>query len=103
MNPDRIVNTSIVCLFTLKAIFWALPGVNLSSSGVAVTVIFGFGFYMGMITLADAFTGQKTIRVVRSYVGLKRIDRDDRFSYLLAVSGGFFWSFIGGLFALFAF
>ena len=103
MNPDRIVNTSTVCLFTLKAMFWALPGVNLSSGGVAVSVIFGLGFYMGMITLADAFTGQKNIRVIRSYLGLQRIDRADRFSYLLAVAGGCFWTLFGGFLALFAF
>lgn len=103
MNPDRIVNTSIACLFTLKALIWALPGVNLSSGGVAVSVIFGFGFYMGMMTLADTFTGQKAIRVVRSYVGLQRVDRDDRFSFLLAVAGGFFWTIVGGFLALFAF
>ena len=86
MDPNRIVNTSTVCLFALKGLFWAIPGVNLSGGGVAVTVIFGFVFYMGMMTLADVFTGQKTIRVIRSYVGLQRINRDDRFSF--TCSGG---------------
>ena len=100
MDPDRIVNTSTVCLFALKGLFWAIPGVNLSGGGVAVTMIFGFGFYMGMMTLADVFTGQKTIRVIRSYVGLQRINRDDRFSFSLAVAGGFFWTFLGALFIL---
>ena len=55
------------------------------------------------MTLADTFTGQKAIRVVRSYVGLQRVDRDDRFSFLLAVAGGFFWTIVGGFLALFAF
>ena len=103
MNPDRIVNTSTACLFALKVLFLTIPGVTLSGGGVAMTVIFGFGFYMGIMTLADAFTSQKTIRVIRSYVGLQRIDRNDRLSYLLAVVGGFFWTFVGGLLALFAF
>ena len=85
-----MVNNSTACLFTLKVLFWALPGVNLSVGAAAVSVIFGFGFYMGMMTLADAFAGQKSIRVIRSYVGLQRFNRDDRFEYLLAVSGGFF-------------
>ena len=64
---------------------------NLSGGAAAVTVIFGFGFYMGMITLADAFTGQKSIRFIRSYLGIKRINRVDQFSFLLAVAGGFSW------------
>lgn len=48
-----------------------------------MSVIFGFGFYMGMMTLADAFTGQKSIRVIRSYAGIQRINRDNRFSFYL--------------------
>ena len=64
-------------------LFWALPGVNLSGGAAAVSVIFGFGFYMGMMTLADAFTGQKSIRVIRSYAGIQRINRDNRFSFYL--------------------
>jgi len=102
MDPDHIVNRSTVCLFTLKAIFWAFPGVNLSAGGAAVTVIFGLGYYMGIMTLADAFTGQKTIRVIRSYTGLQRINRDDRFDYMIAMAGGFFWTFLGVLCILFA-
>ena len=102
MDPDRIVNTSTACLFTFKAMFRALPGVNFTGAVVEVTVIFGFSFHMGMMTLADAFTCQKPIRVIRSYSGLQRINRDERLSYLLAVAGGFFWSFLGALFTLFA-
>lgn len=102
MNPDHIVNRSTVCLFTLKAIISALPGVNLSAGGAAVTLVFGLGYYMGIMTLADAFTGQKTIRVIRSHTGLQRINRDDRFDYLLAMAGGFFWTFLGALCILFA-
>ena len=97
MDPDRIFNTSTACPVVLKLLFWAIPGVNLSAGGAAVTVIFGFGYYMGIMTLADALTGQQTISVIRSYVGLQRINRDDRFDYLLAVAGGFFWSFLGAL------
>ena len=78
-----MVNNSTACLFTLKVLFWALPGVNLSGGAAAVSVIFGFGFYMGMMTLADAFTGQKSIRVIRSYAGIQRINRDNRFSFYL--------------------
>ena len=56
---------------------------NLSVGAAAVSVIFGFGFYMGMMTLADAFTGQKSIRVIRSYAGIQRINRGYRFSFYL--------------------
>ena len=73
-----------------KLMFWAIPDVNLSAGGAAVTVILGFGYCMGIMTLVNALTGQQTIRVIRSYVGLQRFNRDDRFEYLLAVSGGFF-------------
>ena len=70
--------------------FWAIPDVNLSAGGAALTVILGFGYCTGIMTLVNALTGQQTIRVIRSYVGLQRFNRDDRFEYLLAVSGGFF-------------
>ena len=102
MTPDRIVNISTICLLSLKALFWLIPGVNLSGGGVAVTVIFTFGFYMGMMTIADSITGQKTIRGVRSYVGLQRINRDDRLSYFLAMAGGVFWVFLGIMIVPFA-
>ena len=102
MNPDRLVNTATVCLLSLKVLFWLITGVNLSAGGVAVTVIFTFGFHMGMMTIADAFTGQKTIRVVRRYSGIVRISRDDRFSYFLAMVGGFIWVFLGIIIVLFS-
>ena len=102
MDPDRIVFTSTVALVSLKVLIWLIPGVNLSGGGVAVTVIFTFGFYMGMMTIADSITGQKTIRVVRSYVGLQRINRDDRLSYFLAMAGGVFWVFLGIMIVPFA-
>ena len=89
MDPDRIVNTSTACLVVLKLLFWAIPGVNLSAGGAAVTVIFGFGYYISIMTVADALTGQQTISVITSYVGLQRINRDDRFDFLLAVAGRF--------------
>ena len=100
MTPDRIVNISTICLLSLKALFWLIPGVNLSGGGVAVTVIFTFGFYMGMMTIADSITGQQTIRVVHRYGGVQRINRDDRLSYFLAMAGGVFWVFIGIIFVL---
>ena len=87
MDPDRIVFTSTVTLVSLKALIWLIPGVNLSGGGVAVTVIFTFGFYMGMMTIADSITGQKPIKVVRRYGGVQRINRDDRLSYFLAMVG----------------
>ena len=102
MDPDLIVNRSTVCLFSLKGIFSLLPGVNLTAGGAAVTLIFGLGYYMGIITLADAFTGQKTIRVIRSHTGLQRINRDNRFDYVIAMVGGFFWTFFGVFCILFA-
>ena len=101
MDPDRIVNTSTVALVSLKALFWLIPGVNLSGGGVWVTVIFTFGFYIGMITIADSITGQKTIRVVRNR-GVQRINRDERFSYFLAMAGGVIWVFLGIVFVSFA-
>jgi len=57
---------------------------------------------MGMMTILGSITGQKIIRVHRSYVGLKRISRDDRLSYGFAMMGGFFWVFIGIIIVLFA-
>ena len=101
MDPDRIVFTSTVTLVSLKALIWLIPGVNLSDGAVVATVIFTFGFHIGMMTIADSLTGQKTIRVIRSYGGVERINRDDRLDYFLAMAGGVFWVFLGIIFVLF--
>lgn len=100
MDPDRIVFTSTVTLVSLKALIWLIPGVNFTGGGVWITLIFTLGFYMGMMTIADSITGQQTIRVVRRYGGVQRINRDDRLSYFLAMAGGVFWVFIGIIFVL---
>ena len=100
MDPDRIVFTSTITLVSLKALIWLIPGVNFTGGGVWITLIFTLGFYMGMMTIADSITGQKTIRIVRRYGGVVRINRDDRLSYFLAMAGGVFWVFIGIIFVL---
>ena len=102
MDPDRIVFTSTVTLVSLKALLWLIPGVNFTGGGVLITLIFTLGFYMGMMTIADSITGQKTIRVIQSYVGLQKINRDDQFSYFLAMAGGVFWVLLGIIIVPFA-
>ena len=94
MDPDRIVFTSTVALVSLKALIWLIPGVNFTGVGVWVTLIFTLAFYMGMMTIADSITGQKTIRIAGK-MGVERINRDDRLSYFLAMAGGVFLVFIG--------
>ena len=94
MDPDRIVFTSTVSLVSLKALIWLIPGVNFTGVGVWATLIFTFAFYMGMMTIADSITGQKTIRITGK-MGAERINRDDRLSYFLAMAGGVFLVFIG--------
>ena len=94
MDPDRIVFTSTVALVSLKALIWLIPGVNFTGVGVWITLIFTLAFYMGMMTVADSITGQKTIRIAGK-MGIERINRDDRLSYFLAMAGGVFLVFIG--------
>ena len=94
MDPDRIVFTSTVTLVSLKALIWLIPGVNFTGVGVWATLIFTLAFYMGMMTIADSITGQKTIRITGK-MGVERINRDDRLSYFLAMAGGVFLVFIG--------
>ena len=94
MDPDRIVFTSTVSLVSLKALIWLIPGVNFTGVGVWATLIFTLAFYMGMMTIADSITGQKTIRIAGK-MGVERINRDDRLSYFLAMAGGVFLVFIG--------
>ena len=72
MDPDRIVFTSTVTLVSLKALIWLIPGVNFSGEGIVVTLIFTLGFYMGMMTIADSITGQKTIRIASRYGGIRK-------------------------------
>ena len=94
MDPDRIVFTSTVALVSLKALIWLIPGVNFTGGGVWITLIFTLAFYMGMMTIADSITGQKTIGIAGK-MGIERINRDDRLSYFLAMAGGIFLVFIG--------
>ena len=94
MDPDRIVFASTVTLVSLKALIWLIPGVNFTGGGVWITLIFTLAFYMGMMTIADSMTGQKTIRIAGK-MGVERINRDDRLSYFLAMAGGVFLVFIG--------
>ena len=94
MDPDRIVFTSTVALVSLKALIWLIPGVNFTGGGVWITLIFTLAFYMGMMTIADSITGQKTIRIAGK-MGVERINRNDRLSYFLAMAGGVFLVFIG--------
>ena len=83
-----------VALVSLKALIWLIPGVNFTGGGVWITLIFTLAFYMGMMTIADSITGQKTIRIAGK-MGIERINRDDRLSYFLAMAGGVFLVFIG--------
>ena len=94
MDPDRIVFTSTVALVSLKALIWLIPGVNFTGGGVWITLIFTLAFYMGMMTIADSITGQKTIKITGK-MGVESINRDDRLSYFLAMAGGVFLAFIG--------
>ena len=94
MDPDCIVFTSTVTLVSLKALIWLIPVVNFTGGGVWITLIFTLAFYMGMMTIADSITGQKTIRIAGK-TGVERINRDDRLSYFLAMAGGVFLVFIG--------
>ena len=94
MDPDRIVFTSTVTLVSLKALIWLIPGVNFTGGGVWITLIFTLAFYMGMMTIADSITGQKTIGITGK-MGVESINRDDRLSYFLAMAGGVFLVFIG--------
>ena len=94
MDPDRIVFTSTVSLVSLKALIWLIPGVNFTGGGVWITLIFTLAFYMGMMTIADSITGQKTIRIAGK-MGVERINRDDRLSCFLAMAGGVFLVSIG--------
>ena len=63
---------STVGLLSLKALFWLIPGENLSGGAFAATVIFIFGLYIGVMAIADSITGQKPLgmyEVVWAYKG----------------------------------
>tara|TARA_B100001057_G_scaffold468823_1_gene528439 strand:- start:395 stop:706 length:312 start_codon:yes stop_codon:yes gene_type:complete len=100
MHPDRIVNTATVALVSIKALFWLITGVSISGSGIINTLIFVFIFHMGMATVADAMTGQKTIRSLSSNGSIQKISREDPFWYFLYLAVGFFSVFLGILFVL---
>ena len=61
--------------------------------------MFGLAFHTGMITIADAITGQKTIRSL-SRSGIEKISRDEPFAYSLALAVGIFWASFGAIIVL---
>ena len=101
MNPDRIANTSTACLLVLKALFLLIvtPWSSISAIPIFMILMFGLAFHTGMITIADAITGQKTIRSL-SRSGIENVSRDEPFAYSLALAGGIFWASFGAIIVL---
>ena len=66
-------------MLVLKALVPLIERVDISATRIFVTLIFTIRFHTKMTTIADAMTGQKTIRNLRSrYVEKTR--RDEQFS-----------------------
>jgi protein-S-isoprenylcysteine O-methyltransferase Ste14 len=96
MNPDRIANTLTVCLLVLKALVLLMERVSISGFGIFFTLIFASMFHSGMTTVADAMTGQKTIRSL-SRTGIYKTSRDEQFGYLFELAWGIFCALMGAL------
>ena len=94
MNPDHIATASTACLLVLKALFLLMERVNISATGICLALIFGFVFHRGMITIADAMTGQETIRHLSSG-RVQKTSRDEAFGYFFELAFGIFCALMG--------
>ena len=96
MNPDRIANTSTASLLVLKALVLLMENVSISVTRIFLTLIFISLFHSGMTTIADAMTGQKTIRHWSSF-GVETTSRDEQFGYFFELAYGIFCALMGAL------
>ena len=75
MNPYFLTNILLACLIALKMLISAFNGTVITPTDFVVLLVAAIVFYMGMLPIAEYFTGQKTITMWSINSGIK-IRRD---------------------------
>ena len=104
MNPYFLTNILLSCLIAFKVLISAFNRTEITPTDFVVLLIAAGVFHMGMVPIAEYFTGQKTITMWRSYDGIK-IRRDETravihtltFSVFMTCSGAAMIMIVGSL------
>lgn len=104
MNPYFLTNILLAFLVVSKVIVAAFNRTEITPTDFVVLLIAAGIFHMGMVPIAEYFTGQKTITMWRSYDGIK-IRRDETcavihtltFSMFMTCSGAAMIMIVGSL------
>ena len=94
MNPNFLTNILLTCLITYKTVQSVFDRTVITPTDFVVLLVAAIVFYMGMLPIAEYFTGQKTITMWSINSGTK-IRRDETcsvihtllFSVFMACSG----------------
>ena len=76
MNPYFLTNILLVCLIVFKMLISAFNRTVITPTDFVVLLVAAIVFHMGMIPIAEYFTGQKTITMwsINSGIKIKRCE-----------------------------
>ena len=104
MKPHHITNVSLGCLLLLKYMISAhdrFNGVYITGTGIFILFLGAGLFYLGMTSIAEYFTGQRTITMWSRYGSRNPLNRDEHFCVFLYLVYSLFFLFGGALAILF--
>ena len=81
MNPNYLTNVLLGCLIVFKMLISAFNRTVLTPTDFVVLLVAAIVFYVGMLPIAEYFTGQKTITMWSINSGIK-IRRDETCSVI---------------------
>ena len=81
MNPNYLTNVLLGCLIVFKMLISAFNRTVLTPTDFVVLLVAAIVFYVGMLPIAEYFTGQKTITMWSINSGIK-IRRDENCSVI---------------------
>ena len=81
MNPNFLTNILLACLITSKMVVSVFNRTVITPTDFVVLLVAAIVFYVGMLPIAEYFTGQKTITMLSINSGIK-IRRDETCSVI---------------------
>ena len=96
MNPYFLTNILLSCLIAFKVLISAFNRTEITPTDFVVLLIAVGVFYMGMITIAEYLTGQKTFTMWGHYDELKvKARRDDPCAVIYMLTFSLFAACVG--------
>ena len=94
MNPNFLTNILLACLITSKMVVSVFNRTVITPTDFVVLLVAAIVFYVGMLPIAEYFTGQKTITMWSINSGIK-IRRDETCSVIHTLLFSVFGAFAG--------